>query len=347
MAYIPQSAELQGAAQSGPFQNPGNAAPPPVIIMVPTPAPVKEKIPYEKRFPKKFMLTLSSIQLAMAILAIITQVMGLSVRNPEAHFAGAGIWCGVFFALSGVFGTIASTKQSFGWIVTFMVFAIISASLCLPLLVLSSIGAAITAHCNTYNDYGYNSCSGNTLKYPAFVILVVISLIQAVAAITSAGMTCRAVCCGPRRKSGVVYYNGSGGSIANNAIDQHITMQDQQRGYITIPMSQVQAVPTSATAHLSPNQTRYTSSSAMIPGVHQSPVRRPTGPPPSAPNISRMGSQVQSVATSAGATAGPTMSMLPSTAETNISGISPPPKYEDVAQMENRNESNYQKFRFQ
>ena len=119
MAYIPQSAELQGAAQSGPFQNPGNAAPPPVIIMVPTPAPVKEKIPYEKRFPKKFMLTLSSIQLAMAILAIITQAIGLSARRPDLHFVGAGIWCGVFFALSGVFGTIASTKPSFGWIVTF------------------------------------------------------------------------------------------------------------------------------------------------------------------------------------------------------------------------------------
>ena len=245
MAYIPQSAELQGAAQSGPFQNPGNAAPPPVIIMVPTPAPVKEKIPYEKRFPKKFMLTLSSIQLAMAILAIITQVMGLSVRNPEAHFAGAGIWCGVFFALSGVFGTIASTKPSFGWIVTFMVFAIISASFCLPLLVFSSIGTAMTTHC-----YGSYDCHGNTLKHAAFAIQVIISLVQAAAAITSAGMTCKAVCkcCGPRRESGVVYYNGSGGGDTNNAINQHIIMPEQQPGYITIPISQIQAAAASAGA---------------------------------------------------------------------------------------------------
>ena len=261
-------------------------------------------MPYAQRFPKKFMLTLSSIQLAMAILAIITQVMGLGffVRGLGLgeHFVGPGLWCGVFFALSGVFGSVASIKPSFGWIVTFMVFAIISASLCLPLLVISSFGALITANC----CHGHNcfvTCSGNTLEYPAFLILVVISLIQASAAIASARMTCRAVCCGPRRKSGAAdrlfYTDGS--------------------------------------------------SSAMITEVHQSPVMRPTGPPPPAPNIARMGSHVQPVAASAGATALPTMSMPPSNAETNFSGNSPPPKYEDVAQMENHNGDNYQQFRFQ
>ena len=104
---------------------------------------------------------------------------------------------------------------------------------------------------------------------------------------------------------------------------------------------------TSATAPPPLNQMAYTSSSAMIKEVHKSPVRRPTGPPPPAPNISRMGSQVQAVATSAGATALPTMSMIPSTAETNISRNSLPPKYEDVARMKNDNESNCQQFRFQ
>ena len=100
-------------------------------------------------------------------------------------------------------------------------------------------------------------------------------------------------------------------------------------------------------APLPPNQMTYTSSSAMIPEVHKSPVRRPTEPPPPAPNISRIGSQVQAVATPAGSTAFPTMSIIPSTAETNISRNSLPPKYEDVARMENDNEGNYQQFRFQ
>ena len=301
MDVIPRSSGLQEASSSHPMQNRGNTVPPPVVVMAPTPAPLGGTMSYAQRFPKKFMLTLSSIQLAMAILAIITQVMGLGffVRGLGLgeHFVGPGLWCGVFFALSGVFGSVASIKPSFGWIVTFMVFAIISAFLCLPLLFISSFGAFITGNCCRHC---MASCR-NTLAYPAFLILVVISLIQASAAIKSARMTCRAVCCGPRRKSGAAdrlfYTDGS--------------------------------------------------SSAMITEVHQSPFMRPTGPPPPAPNIARMGCHVQPVAASAGATALPTMSMPPSNAETNFSGNSPPPKYEDVAQMENHNGDNYQQFRFQ
>ena len=253
MANIPPSADLQGAAQPGPGQNPSNTAVPPVIIMVSTPALVKEKIPYEQRFPKKFMLALSSIQLAMAILAIITQAMGLSVRHPGSHVAGAGIWCGAFFALSGVFGTIASMKPSFGRIVTFMIFAIISASFSLPLLVFSSIGTAQTIRNDRWCNEGYEVwCIGSTVNQGAFVIQVIISLIQAAAAITSAGMTCKAVCncCRTRRKSGVVYYNVSSGDNTDNANNQHIVMPKQQPGYITIPINQIQgpAVSVGATA---------------------------------------------------------------------------------------------------
>ena len=344
MAVIPQPSASQQASPLHPIQNLGNTAAHPVIVMAHTPAPVKQTELYGKRFPKKFILPLSIIQLVMAVLAIITQAIGLYTDDyygPGFQIVGTGIWCGIFFALSGVFGAIASSKPSFGWIVTFMVFSIISASFSLPLLVLSSIGTVDQSY------YYYFYPGDPTRGYVVSAIQIVISLVQAAAAIVSAGMTCRAVCCGSKGKSRVVYYNGSAGSNANNGINQRITMPDRQRGYITIPMSQVQAVPTPATAPLSSDQTTYTSSSAMITEVHQRPVRRPTGPPPTAPNISRMGSQVQSVAASTGATAVPTMTMLSSTAETNISGNSPPPKYEDVAQMENRNGSNYQQFRFQ
>ena len=288
MAFISQSSGLQEASPSHPTQNLGHAAPPPVIVMVSTPAPVQQKIPYDQRFSKKLMLALSRIQLAMGILAIITQAIGLSTKRPDAHFAGAGIWCGIFFVLSGVFGSIASKKRSFGWIVTFMVFAILSAVFCLPLLIISSIGTAMSSSYH-YRDTG--------LKLPAFAIQVVISLIQAVAAITSAGMTCKAVCkcCGPKRESGVVYYNNSGGGNPTNAINQHLTIPEQQPGYITIPMSQIQAA-----------------------------------------------------AASTGATALPTISMFPGTAETDVSGNSPPPRYSSVAQMEEDNEetngNKYQRF---
>ena len=225
------------------------------------------------------------------------------------------------------FGIVASRKPTFRWIVTLRVFSIISASFCLPLLVISSIGASHYYHRGKYAEHAVSAMQ------------IIISLIQAAVTITSAGMACRAVCCGPRRESRLVYYNVSGGSNANNAIYQHITMPDQPRGYITIPMRQVQDVFASATAPPPPNQMAYTSSSVMITKVHKSPVRRPTEPPPPAPNISRIGSQVQAVATPAGSTAFPTMSIIPSTAETNISRNSHPPRYENIAQMENDNET--------
>ena len=273
MAFISQSSGLQEASPSHPTQNLGHAAPPPVIVMVSTPAPVQQKIPYDQRFSKKLMLALSRIQLAMGILAIITQAIGLSTKRPDAHFAGAGIWCGIFFVLSGVFGSIASKKRSFGWIVTFMVFAILSAAFCLPLLIISSIGTAMSSSYH-YRDTG--------LKLPAFAIQVVISLIQAVAAITSAGMTCKAVCkcCGPKRESGVVYYNNSGRGNTTNTINQQLASPQQQPGYITIPVSQIQAAAASAGAPALPTI-------SMIPGTAETDASG-NSPPPRYDSIAQM-----------------------------------------------------------
>jgi len=235
MEYLPHQIPPQEATAGGSGQNMANPAPP-VIIMVPTPVQ-KPKIPYEQRFPKKTMLILSSIQLVMAALAIITQVVGLSTRYPEAHYVGTGIWCGILFGLSGMFGTIASLKPSFGMIVTFMIFAIISAVFCLPLLVISSMSTA-------WSGYGYRSRYGSDVKKAMFATQVAISLIQAIAAIASSAMTCKALCscCRPKRESGVVYYTNNGSSTeATNVTSRPIVLPQQQAGYITIPISQIQA----------------------------------------------------------------------------------------------------------
>ena len=45
-----------------------------------------------------------------------------------------------------------------------------------------------------------------------------------------------------------MYYNSSGGSNTNNAINQHVTGPEQHPGFVTIPMSQIQAVAASAGA---------------------------------------------------------------------------------------------------
>ena len=287
MAVIPQPSASQQASPLHPIQNLGNTAAHPVIVMAHTPAPVKQTELYGKRFPKKFILPLSIIQLVMAVLAIITQAIGLYTDDyygPGFQIVGTGIWCGIFFALSGVFGAIASSKPSFGWIVTFMVFSIISASFSLPLLVLSSIGTVDQSY------YYYFYPGDPTRGYVVSAIQIVISLVQAAAAIVSAGMTCRAVCkcCGARREFGAVDYNGSGGSNLNNAASQHITLSEPQPAYITIPMSQIQVL-----------------------------------------------------AASAGATALPTISRIPGTAETDVIDNSAPPKYDTVAKMkEDKEEEN-------
>jgi hypothetical protein len=237
MAYLPQQVIPQGVPQIGTDQNMVNTAPPPVIIMVPTPAPVKQKIQYEKLFHKNVMLALSSIQLAMAILGIITAVAGLSVPRPEAHFVGAGIWCGLLFGFSGSFGILASLRPSFATIVTFMVFSIIAAAFCLPFLVISSVGTASTYRRRSWGGHGY------TLSHAMFAIQIIISLVQAITSIASSAMTCRAICscCRSNKESGVVYYSNNGASGMANMPSQQVMSQQLQPGYITIPISQIQA----------------------------------------------------------------------------------------------------------
>jgi hypothetical protein len=237
MAYLPQQVIPQGVPPNGTDQNMVNTAPPPVIIMVPTPAPVKQKIQYEKLFHKNVMLALSSIQLAMAILGIITAVAGLSVPRPEAHFVGAGIWCGLLFGFSGSFGILASLRPSFATIVTFMVFSIIAAAFCLPFLVISSVGTASTYRRRSWGGHGY------TLSHAMFAIQIIISLVQAITSIAASAMTCRAICscCRSNKESGVVYYSNNGASGMVNMPSQQVMSQQLQPGYITIPISQIQA----------------------------------------------------------------------------------------------------------
>lgn len=247
MSNIPQSVIPDGVPSMGQPQNIANPTPP-VIIMVQAPAPMKPKIDYGKRFPKNLMLTLSSIQLVMGCLAVITQIIGLSTRYPDAHYVGTGIWCGIFYGLAGLFGIIASLKPSFSSIVTFMVMTIIASVFCIPLLISSSISTAVS---NGYYRY-------DRLKHAMFAIQIVISLMEAGAAIGSSVMTCKAVCscCRPMREDGVVYYTNNGQANATNAglVNHPVVMPPQQPGYVTIPISQIQAAAASGGAMALPTE---------------------------------------------------------------------------------------------
>ena len=67
-------------------------------------------------------------------------------------------------------------------------------------------------------------------------------------------------------------YNGCGGRNANNSVDHPITITQQQPAYITIPMSQVQVVVTSAGATALPAM-------SMIPGSAEADVIDNLPPP--------------------------------------------------------------------
>ena len=103
LSAIPHSSALQQTSLSHPIQNLGNTAPPPNMVMAPKIAPVKQTKLYDQRFRMKLIFILSSIQLVLAVLGMITQAMGLSTSYPGVKIVGTGIWCGIFFVHSLVF----------------------------------------------------------------------------------------------------------------------------------------------------------------------------------------------------------------------------------------------------
>lgn len=179
-----------------------------------------EKYRYGKLFPKRCMLTFGILQLICGGLVAVTQVILLLVvhsnirqhgfTNAFLSAIGSGIWCGLFFGIAGILGIVASYKTSKSILVAYLVMSIIASAFVIPLMVFASFGI-----------------SSNSWRYDADMTLCLYSLqaligfAQAVIAITSAGYSCRALCCGgPKNSSagGIVFYNQEAGSSNPAAI---------------------------------------------------------------------------------------------------------------------------------
>ena len=311
MDTLPNQVMRNDGANHG-INQPGGNPVTPVIIMVP--APSSNKHSYAKNLPKHPMLELSLIQLLMAVLAIITQVIGLSTERPDAHYSGVGFWCGIFFGASGIFGILSSLKQSQAYIITLLVLSIIASVFCIPLLWISSIGAAMSAPSETYNyhdqhqsqefskldnEYGqnltekliepkdnftsyatnYDYSRYDGLKHAMFTAQIFISLIQAVTAIATSAMTCKAVCgcCKISSEDGMVYYsNNIQGNVSNPQNFQQCTQQ--QPGFITVPLTNIPSATQSNGTSASPLDT-------FIPTTSNS---NNNSPPPDYEKIARM-----------------------------------------------------------
>ena len=97
------------------------------------PGYIRNKRYYTEHLPGTTILTLSVIQILMAITSITVQAFGQNSGGSSSN-AGAGIWCGIVFGLSGIFGIIAWKNPSFSTILVYKIFNTLSLIFCLPLI---------------------------------------------------------------------------------------------------------------------------------------------------------------------------------------------------------------------
>ena len=213
------------------------AAQPPVTIAVPT-ASAQYKTDYSKIFPKNIVFGLGGIQLIIAVIVITSQILTISWHYDPIAFVVTGIWCGVFFGLSGCFALWAGFRPSLRSIRTCMVFSIIAGCLCIPLIVIDSISMQDDAA--PFGHYLW-PCRGRREYYDTDMAVysstqVVIGLAQACIAIGCATMAGKVACCKQKEAETIDYSPDA----ASNANVQHSHMGQLMGpdGFGTIPIKQ-------------------------------------------------------------------------------------------------------------
>ena len=154
---------------------------------------------YNTNFSKKATVLLSYIQLSLSLALIISEIIKIKYPFDWYVYGSPGMICGIIFVISGSFGIRAVTHSSRCTIVAHMVFAIISAFICIPLIFYSIV---IVNHITTKNKSSVES-TRYTYKYSnlvkvttgIFIAQGIIGLIQAGIAIASSAMACSVICC--------------------------------------------------------------------------------------------------------------------------------------------------------
>ncbi|XP_070540119.1 uncharacterized protein [Ptychodera flava] len=152
------------------------------------------------------------------IFGCICIILGSSAFAIECKFhdSGTGIWCGVMFAVTGLFGIEASLKKTNAMIITTMVLSIISATMAGSACIVGIIAAIIEEECyylSEYDDYGnhvrdddYYDCDTNYGGRVAVdCILAVVALSEIVIAILQSAFCCSAYCCNQKPSSSMRY----------------------------------------------------------------------------------------------------------------------------------------------
>jgi hypothetical protein len=140
--------------------------------------------------PARTVNILAILQIVSSFLSIISPILFLFFVGAygRIELSFAGIWCGVFFGISGFMGCLAARYPSSGRIVGFMVMSVISSCFCLPLLILPAIGIVNVEHTRMTNSRNTRTDVGYTHKDEALlalnVIKIFLALITAIVAIT-------------------------------------------------------------------------------------------------------------------------------------------------------------------
>lgn len=103
---------------------------------------------YDIHFSKRAALILSYIQLCLSVALIISDIIGIKYPFNWYIYGSPGMLCGIISSISGSFGIWASNHSSRCTIVAHMVFAIISAFICIPFIIYSIL---IINHIATQN----------------------------------------------------------------------------------------------------------------------------------------------------------------------------------------------------
>ena len=188
------------------------------------------------KFPKHPMKHLSLVQLLVAILIIIMETAMLAIQSRTMPLGG-GIWIGIIIGISGIMGLITSLNTSSLKIILLIVFDVIGATLCFPLIFSSSIGVS-----------GIRRGSWDKSK-PEFALcatILALSIFEVVITICSLVLACMSICncCRRNEEFGTIYYShahhNNDGSERLHAANTQSPIFKPTQGYNNVPMHEME-----------------------------------------------------------------------------------------------------------
>lgn len=171
----------------------GAAIPMQNVVIVPSNEANRPTSTVVTNYAKKTSRVLGVLHIIIGLLCIVFNVIRIAEQSP-GEMIGHGIWCGLFFILTGAYGLIAGFYKTKGTIIIFMVLSIVAASaFALCLLVIAIV-------CFNIRDWQVKEEWVITLG----LLMIVLALMEAILGAWSAALGCSSLCCGRRSQYGIV-----------------------------------------------------------------------------------------------------------------------------------------------